>query len=144
MRGEHAARGERGEKLLVNGARWRCACGSERRRGTSKQDNRTHRVRAYVVEGALRVTTKGTRSRPDGATAKLRPRGHEILAGDSGGGDRVEATRRPTAARTRSTSDEHKDDETHRRRPRHGIGPEVTREAVLVLEPPARDARRRA
>lgn len=60
VRGEHAARGGRGEKLLVNGARMAMRLWEREASGTSKPEHsNTYEYVAYVVEGALRVTIDG-------------------------------------------------------------------------------------
>jgi quercetin dioxygenase-like cupin family protein len=60
VRGEHAASGERGEKLLVNGARMAMRLWEREAAGTSKPEHSNpYEYVAYVVEGALRVTVDG-------------------------------------------------------------------------------------
>ena len=60
VRGEHAARGERGEKLLVNGARMAMRLWEREAAGTPKPEHSNpYEYVAYVVEGALRVTIDG-------------------------------------------------------------------------------------
>lgn len=60
VRGEHAARGERGEKLLVNGARMAMRLWEHEAAGTKKPEHtNTYEYVAYVLEGALSVTLDG-------------------------------------------------------------------------------------
>ncbi|MGH9944707.1 MAG: cupin domain-containing protein [Pyrinomonadaceae bacterium] len=60
VRGEHAASGERGEKLLVNGRQMALRLWEREPAGTSKPEHTNpYEYVAYVVEGALRVTLNG-------------------------------------------------------------------------------------
>ena len=60
VRGEHAASGERGEKLLVNGARMGLRLWEREPAGTQKPEHSNpYEYVAYVLEGALRVTIAG-------------------------------------------------------------------------------------
>lgn len=57
VRGAHAAQGERGEKLLVNGQRMALRLWEREPAGTSKPEHsNAYEYVAYVVAGALRVT----------------------------------------------------------------------------------------
>lgn len=60
VRGDHAQRGEEGEKLLVNGERMAMRLWEGEPTGTSKPDHKNpYEYVAYVVEGALRITIDG-------------------------------------------------------------------------------------
>lgn len=60
VRGAQAPRGERGEKLLVNGARMGLRLWEGEPAGTSKEEHSNpYEYVAYVLEGALRVTLDG-------------------------------------------------------------------------------------
>lgn len=60
VRGGHAAEGERGEKLLVNGARMGMRLWEREPAGTAKPEHSNpYEYVAYVLEGALRVTIDG-------------------------------------------------------------------------------------
>ena len=60
VRGEHAPSGERGEKLLVNGARVAMRLWEREPAGTRKPEHANeYEYVAYVVEGALRLTLDG-------------------------------------------------------------------------------------
>ncbi len=60
VRGEHAPEGERGEKLLVNGARMGLRLWEREPAGTRKPEHSNpYEYVAYVLEGALRVTVGG-------------------------------------------------------------------------------------
>ena len=60
VRGEHAERGARGEKLLVNGARLAMRLWEREEAGVRKDEHSNpYEYVAYVVEGALRVTIDG-------------------------------------------------------------------------------------
>jgi quercetin dioxygenase-like cupin family protein len=60
VRGERAAEGERGEKLLVNGARMGMRLWEREPAGTSKPEHSNpYEYVAFVIEGRLRVTIDG-------------------------------------------------------------------------------------
>ena len=60
VHGEQAARGERGEKLLVNGQRMAMRLWEGEPAGTAKPEHANpYEYVAYVVEGALLVTIDG-------------------------------------------------------------------------------------
>ncbi|MGH9900269.1 MAG: cupin domain-containing protein [Pyrinomonadaceae bacterium] len=60
VRGAHAPRGERGEKLLVNGRRMALRLWEREAAGTKKPEHSNpYEYVAYVIEGALRVTLDG-------------------------------------------------------------------------------------
>ncbi|HEX8473935.1 MAG TPA: cupin domain-containing protein [Pyrinomonadaceae bacterium] len=60
VRGEHALRGERGERLLVNGARMAMRLWEREAAGTKKTEHTNpYEYVAYVLEGALSVTLDG-------------------------------------------------------------------------------------
>lgn len=60
VHGERAARGEDGEKLLVNGRRMALRLWEREPAGTSKPEHANpYEYVAYVIEGALRVTLSG-------------------------------------------------------------------------------------
>ncbi len=60
VRGAHAARGEEGEKLLVNGERIAMRLWEREAAGASKPDHKNpYEYVAYVIEGALRITIDG-------------------------------------------------------------------------------------
>jgi quercetin dioxygenase-like cupin family protein len=60
VRGEHAPRGERGEKMLVNGARMGLRLWEREPAGTRKPEHSNpYEYVAYVLAGALRVTVEG-------------------------------------------------------------------------------------
>ncbi|MDQ3806409.1 MAG: cupin domain-containing protein [Acidobacteriota bacterium] len=60
VRGEHAPRGERGERMLVNGARMGLRLWEREPAGTRKPEHSNpYEYVAYVLEGALRVTLDG-------------------------------------------------------------------------------------
>ena len=60
VRGEHAATGERGERLHVNGARMALRLWEREPAGTRKPEHSNpYEYVAYVLEGALRVTLGG-------------------------------------------------------------------------------------
>lgn len=60
IRGEHAARGERGEKLLVNGQHMAMRLWEREAAGTKKDEHiNPYEYVAYVIAGALRVTIDG-------------------------------------------------------------------------------------
>ena len=60
VRGEHAVRGERGEKLLVNGQRMAMRLWEREAAGTRKDEHaNAYEYVAYILEGALRVTLDG-------------------------------------------------------------------------------------
>lgn len=60
VRGEHAERGERGEKLLVNGASVAMRLWEREPAGTAKPEHsNSYEYVAYVIEGALRLTIEG-------------------------------------------------------------------------------------
>lgn len=60
VRGEAAPEGERGEKLLVNGARMGMRLWEREAAGTKKPEHANpYEYVAYVLEGALRVTVNG-------------------------------------------------------------------------------------
>lgn len=60
VRGDGAPQGERGEKLLVNGARMGMRLWEREAAGTMKPEHANpYEYVAYVIEGALRVTIDG-------------------------------------------------------------------------------------
>ncbi|MBA2646758.1 MAG: cupin domain-containing protein [Pyrinomonadaceae bacterium] len=60
VRGEHAPRGEEGEKLLVNGERMAMRLWEREEAGAKKPEHaNSYEYVAYVIEGALRVTIEG-------------------------------------------------------------------------------------
>ncbi len=60
VRGDHAARGERGEKLLVNGERMALRLWDHEEVGTTTPDHSNpYEYVAYVIEGALRIRIDG-------------------------------------------------------------------------------------
>ena len=60
VRGERAPVGERGEKLLVNGARMGLRLWEREPAGTRKPEHANpYEYVAYVIEGAVRVTLDG-------------------------------------------------------------------------------------
>jgi quercetin dioxygenase-like cupin family protein len=60
VRGDHAERGERGEKLLVNGASVAMRLWEREAAGTEKPEHSNpYEYVAYVIEGALRLTIDG-------------------------------------------------------------------------------------
>ncbi len=60
VRGEHAASGERGERLLVNGQHMAMRLWEREPAGTTKPEHSNpYEYVAYVIEGALRVTLDG-------------------------------------------------------------------------------------
>lgn len=60
VRGEHAARGERGEKLHVNGQHLAMRLWEREAAGTKKPEHvNPYEYVAYVLEGALRVMMNG-------------------------------------------------------------------------------------
>lgn len=60
VRGAQAARGARGEKLLVNGASMAMRLWEREEAGTRKPEHtNAYEYVAYVLEGALRVTIEG-------------------------------------------------------------------------------------
>lgn len=60
IRGDHAARGERGEKLLVNGQHMAMRLWEREPAGTQKPEHiNPYEYVAYVIEGALRITMNG-------------------------------------------------------------------------------------
>ncbi len=57
VRGEHAVRGEKGEKLLVNGQKMAMRLWEKEPAGTSKPAHtNSYEYVAYVLEGRLKVT----------------------------------------------------------------------------------------
>lgn len=60
VHGEHAVRGEEGEKLLVNGRRMALRLWEREPAGTAKPEHSNpYEYVAYVLEGRLRVTING-------------------------------------------------------------------------------------
>lgn len=60
VRGEHASRGDDGEKLLVNGQRMAMRLWEREPAGTTKQPHSNpYEYVAYVLDGALRLTIDG-------------------------------------------------------------------------------------
>lgn len=60
VRGDHAASGERGEKLLVNGQHMAMRLWEREAAGTKKPEHvNPYEYVAYVIDGALRVTLNG-------------------------------------------------------------------------------------
>ncbi|MEJ7616667.1 MAG: cupin domain-containing protein [Pyrinomonadaceae bacterium] len=60
VNGEHALRGEEGEKLLVNGRRMAMRLWEREKAGASKPEHtNSYEYVAYVLEGRLKITIDG-------------------------------------------------------------------------------------